>query len=244
MPKKEWTEEERKAFGEKMKAGRAAKANSPTEQTTSEPKTVEISEDKLNYILEELGRLKANNQNQPLQQATLGAKGVVGTTEKYSTSKNLYEDPRERLLNEPDFQRFAIRDNYEITWEILVSRYQTAQGLWFTEPRFELELRRLDLDEEGRTKRKFLIQKYVKHEDFDAAIDIAKALGIEIDDSMSKEFIDEMRYQDIKMWLRDVFFPPKTITASNSGQTQAVINGTVVTVYENPKDLNRELSGV
>ena len=29
MPKREWTEEERKAFGEKMKAAREAKKNEP-----------------------------------------------------------------------------------------------------------------------------------------------------------------------------------------------------------------------
>jgi len=249
--------EQKKAASERMKARHAAKkaAKLSQEQPVSEPTTapelpqeekkVEISEDKLNFILEELNRLKAQQQPpQPLQQATIGARGTVGSTEKYSTNKNLYADPRERLFNEQEFQRFAIKDNYELTWDILVSRYQTAQGLWFTEPRFEMELRRLDLDEDGNVKRKYLIQKYVKHEDFDAAIDIARALGMEIDDTMSKDFIDEMRYQDIKMWLRELFYPPKTITTTNSGKTEAVIGGTVVTVYENPKDLNRELQGV
>ena len=249
--------EQKKAASDRMKAMHAAKkaAKLSQEQPVPEPTTapelpppekkVEISEDKLNFILEELSRLKSQQvPQQPLQQATMGARGMVGSTEKYATNKSLYSDPRDRLFNEQEFQRFAIKDNYELTWDILVSRYQTAQGLWFTEPRFEMELRRLDLDEDGQVKRKYLIQKYVKHEDFDAAIDIARALGMEIDDTMSKDFIDEMRYQDIKMWLRELFFPPKTIQQSNGGKTEAVIGGTVVTVYENPKDLNRELQGV
>ncbi len=247
------TPEQRKAASERMKAMHAAKKaakvlEEPTEVPQPEqPKKIEIDEDKLNYILSELDRLKSEKPApapQATQQPFIGQRGVVGSTEKYSTNKSLYGDPRERLYNEHEFKRFAIRDNYELTWEILVSRYQTAQGLWFTEPRFEMELRRLDLDEEGHVKRKYLVQKYVKHEDFDAAIDIAKALGMEIDDSMSKEFIDEMRYQDMKMWLKELFYPPKTIQSSNSGKTEAVIGGTVVTVYENPADLNRELHGV
>lgn len=252
------TEAQKKAASERMKAMHAAKkaAKEQSNQQVTEPTTapelptekkVEISEDKLNYILEELNRLKSERQNQPqqpLQQAQMGTHGMVGTTEKYSTNKSNYADPRDRLFNEQEFQRFAIKDNYELTWDILVSRYQTAQGLWFTEPRFEMELRRLDLDEEGNIKRKYLVQKYIKHEDFDAAVDIARALGMEIDDTMSKPFIDEMRYQDIKMWLRELFYPPKTIQSSNSGRTEAVIGGTVVTVFENPTDLNRELSGV
>lgn len=244
MPKKEWTDAERKAFGEKMRAARAAKTSNTEETVKSDKKTVEIPEDKLNYILEELNRLKQQQPAQPLQQATVTNAGVQGTTEKYSTNKNLYSDPRERLFNEPEFQRFAIKDNYSMYWDILITRYQTAQGLWFQEPRFELELRRKDLDEEGNVKREYVIQKLVAHEDFDAAIDIAKAVGVEIDDSMSKEFIDEMRYQTFKMWLKELFFPPKTIQQVNNGRTEAVIGGTVVTVYENPSDLNRHLSGV
>lgn len=245
------TPEQRKAASERMKAMHAAKKAAKENQTNEVPTApelpttnkVEIDEDKLNYILEELNRLKNQNPT-PLQQAQLSGNGVVGITEKYSTNKSSYADPRPRLFEEPEFQRFAIKDNYEITYDVLITRYQSAQGLWFTEPRFELELLRLDLDEEGNTKRKLLVQKFVKHEDYDAAVDIANALGMQIDPSMSKEFTDEMRYQDIKMWLKEQFYPPKPIQQTNNGKTEAVINGTVVTVYENPSELNRQISGV
>jgi hypothetical protein len=85
------------------------------------------------------------------------------------------------------------------------------------------------------------IGQFVSHEDYDAAVDIAMALGIEVDPEFKKEFIDEMRYQQMKLWLTEKLLPKKTVKSQNSGVKQEVVGGMAVTFYENPKDLNRDI---
>lgn len=244
MPK-QWTDEERKAFGEKMKASRAAKTKTPLE--TKQP-TVEIPEDTLKVLMDRIAALEAEKATRPaeaLGQPTINNMGQVqGVREKYTINKAAYShvDPRERLFDEPKLSRFAPRENYSMYWGILVTRYQNAQGIWMAEPRFELEVRKKVLDEDGEpTGREYLLGKMVSHEDWDAAVDIANSLGMDIDPAMGSAFIDEMRYQNFRMFVEELFFKPKPIQQVNGGKSEMVIGGTVVTVYENPKDLAKDL---
>lgn len=246
MPK-QWTDEERKAFGEKMKASRAAKTKTPLETNTQKP-VVEIPEDTLKVLMDRIAALEAEKASRPaeqLQQPTITNNGQVqGVREKYTVNKAAYAhvDPRDRLFNEPKLSRFAPKENYSMYWNVLVTRYQNAQGIWMAEPRFELDVRRKVLEDDGTpTGKEYQVGKMVSHEDWDAAVDIANSLGLDIDPSMGKDFIDEMRYQNFRMFVEELFFKPKPIQQVNSGKTEMVIGGTVVTVYENPKDLAREL---
>jgi hypothetical protein len=206
---------------------------------------VTLTKEQFDALMNRINKLENEKVTQPVAQGpVVTASGVVGTKEKYPVNKSLYEDPRERLYDEKRLSRFNLRENYTLYWHIDISRYQTAQGLWFQEPRFELELRRKDLDEDGNSKGEFVIQKFVGHEDYDAAVDIAQALGIEVDPDFSKQFIDEMRYHQMRLWLEELFFPPKEIKSQNTGKHERVVGGKVVTFYENPKELNRDISGV
>lgn len=245
MPR-QWTDEEKKAFGEKMKQARANKTKTPLETNTQKP-SVEIPEDTLKELMDRLAKLeaeKASRPAEPTQQATINSMGQVqGVREKYTINKAAYAhiDPRERLFDDPKLSRFAPRENYNLYWRVDTSRYQNAQGIWMAEPRFELELRRKALDDDGNVIGEYHVNKLVSHEDWDAAVDIANALGLDIDPNMGKDFIDEMRYQNFRMWLEEQFFQPKPIQRVNGGMKETVVGGKVVTFYENPKDLNKNL---
>jgi hypothetical protein len=243
---KQWTDEERKAFGEKMKAARATKTNTPQTKTTPTQK-IEIPEDKLQVLMERIAALeaeKATRPTAPTQEPTISQSGhVQGIKEKYTINKAAYQhvDPRERLFKEPKLARFAPEENYTMYWRVENTRYQNAQLLWIAEPRFELEVRRKVLDDDGSVKGEYQVGKLVCHEDWDAAVDIANSLGLEIDPQMGPAFIDEMRYQTFRMFVEELFFQPKTIQQVNGGKKEMVVAGTVVTFYENPKDLAKDL---
>lgn len=243
MPK-QWTDEERKAFGDKMKAARATKTKTPLE--TKAP-TIEIPEDTLKVLMDRLSALeaeKATRPTAPTQEPTISQSGhVQGIKEKYTINKAAYAhvDPRARLFKEPKLSRFAPEENYTMYWRVDNTRYQNAQGLWMAEPRFELEVRRKVLDDDGSVKGEYEMGKLVSHEDWDAAVDIANSLGLEIDPQMGPAFIDEMRYQTFRMFVEELFYAPKPIQQVNGGKKEMVVAGTVVTFYENPKDLAREL---
>jgi hypothetical protein len=258
----ERTEEEKKAWGEKMKAAReakkeasaaeAAKDKTVPVETTDGVKQVSMTQDQFDQLMTRLNKLETEKltapNNIPLDTpATVTASGQIhGVKEKYPINKALYAhvDPRERLFNEPKLSRFAPRENYTMYWDVSVTRYQTQQGVHMSEPRFELELRRNALNEDGSKRGEYVVGKIVTHEDYDAAVDIASALGIEIDPNLGKEFIDEMRYQQFRQWVEEQFFAPTPIQNQNSGKKEMVVGGKVVTFFESPSDLNRELSGI
>jgi hypothetical protein len=237
-----WTDEQKKAFGEKMKKARL-------EKTPKQEAQVTIPESQLNELLERMAKLEAQKQeqisyaqNEP-QRASISSTGqVIGIQEKYPINKALYLhlDPRDRLFKEPQLKRFALRDNYSLYWDIFVSTYTTSSGVKMSEPRFELQIRQKEFDEDGNETGEYHIGKHVSHEDYDAAVELALSLGMDVDPKMGVEFLDEMRYQSWKMFISELFYPPKTIKLTNTGKKEMVVDGRVVTFYENPKDLNRD----
>lgn len=245
--KKEWTAEERKAFAEKMQAARAKKSQTNEQNTNTEP-TVTIPKDKFDELMARLDRIEAKKQQtyRPAEPSINQSGQVIGIKEKYPTNKALYLhlDPRKRLFSEPEFARFAPEQNYSLYWDVKISTYDTAQGVKMSEPRFELEVRRKQLDEQGNILGEYVLGKHVSHEDYDAAVELALTLGMDVDPSMGVEFLDEMRYQNWKMFVKELFFPPKSIAQSNNGKKEMVVGGRVVTFYENPKELNKDISGV
>ncbi len=247
---REWTPEQRKAFAEKMAAKRAvakaAKEIKEKQPKAEAPTTPVITEDQLKALMDRLAELEKTKAAQAPYQAPYQAPTaqitptgqIVGITEKFPVNKALYAhvNPIERLLKEPKLSRFAVAENYTFKFDIQTSRYQTKMGTWLSEPRFELEVRKKVLDDDGNKVGEYSIQKFVQHEDYDAAVDIAMALGIDVDPAMGKEFIDEMRYQGFRMFVEELFFPARP-SQKNSAKSERVINGTVVTFYEDPKDL-------
>lgn len=156
-----WTEEERKAFGEKMKASRAAKTNTPqptepVEATPSEP-TVNLTQDQFQALMERLNKLETSKtetlETKPLpnsNQASIDNLGrTIGIMTKYSVNPDDYEDPREKLMSTPALERFAFRTNYFLKWDVEQTIYETKFGTSYAEPRFELRLYKRLFEDDG-----------------------------------------------------------------------------------------------
>jgi hypothetical protein len=236
MPKKAWTPEEKKAFGVKMKKLREQKklneqvVNTPAPSTDPDYQTLLKQIQEANEAIAKLTAAQAT-QTAP-QQAQVGAQGIVGTRERFSTDANLYPDPSSRLSKEPRLSRFAFDDNYELKYEVQVSQYETIDHIRTKEPRFVLSLIVKVYDDlTGElTNRRFVILKGVFHEDPDAAIAIARDNGIEVTTDNEAAFLNEMRYLRFRDWLLEAFYP--TPPPASNNKKEVVIGNKLVEVYE------------
>lgn len=156
---------------------------------------------------------------------------VLGTNDKYTLDPLNYDDPTERLSNEARLQQFAFKLNYELSWNVTSTSYKTLDGINTKEPKFELELIKVVLDDDGEpTDKRFVVKKMVFHEDPDAAIIIAKENNIPVDESNQVSFLNEMRYLRARDWLLECFYPAKSTKKANTSQT--VIGNKLVDIYE------------
>lgn len=234
MPKREWTEEERKAFAEKMKAARS-KAPKETEVESDE---ITISKSEFQDLLKTVSELKSQlqtpNQYQP-QQAQVTSQGLIGVQEKYTTTKGYYPDPTERLKKEPRLAPFAFDYNYELTFDVSTSQYKTLEGVTVKEPKFHIKLLGIKLNDDGeQTNERYIVRQLIFHEDPEAALTVAREQGIEVTNENEKDFLDEMRYLRAKSWLLDIFYPP--VVNQVKKKREEVIGNTVVEVFEVTSD--------
>lgn len=257
MPKKEWTEEERKAFGAKMKAAKEAKNENTTTTTetvrpqesasdsSQSPKAPEedqtdhiAQEQSTDEILKQLKELQESNAllkaaflNQNQAGVGIGQRGnLVGEVEKYLTDPANYPDPTIRLRKEARLQPLAFDYNYELEYEVGTSSYENIQGVRMREPKFNITLNRIVLDDQGQqTPKRYIARKLIFHEDPQAAIVIARDNGVEVDKSDEKQFLDEMRYLRVRDWLFDIFWPKPATPADQI--REEVIGGTMVQVF-------------
>jgi len=250
MPKKEWTDEERKAFGAKMKASRAKKET--VDKTVNielpehpEPDNAEEQDvsDLQRQILEmkenmDLMRAALLNQNQGVQMDRQGE--LVGEFEKYIIDPSNYPDPTPRLALEDRLKPLAFEYNYELNYEQQISSYQTKSGKNIKEPRFHVTLNRIVMDDAGQpTNKRYIARKMVFHEDPDAALVIARENGLEVNKADERLFLNEMRYIRVRDWLFDIFWA-KPIQDKEKIKDE-VIGGTIVQVFtknsEQPGDI-------
>jgi hypothetical protein len=237
MPKREWTEAERKAFGEKMKQKRLERqqaqeqlANAPAPST--DPDLTALTK-QVQEALAEIQRLKASQTPvQAPQQASANGGVLTGTYERYTMNPAHYPNPCARLAKEPRLARFAFDENYELSWEVQVSQYETVDKIRTKEPRFVIKLIVKVYDEETGelTDRRFVILTGIFHEDPDAALSIARENGIEVDATDEKTFLDEMRYLRFRDWLLEAFYP--TPPPASKAKKEVVIGNKLVEVYE------------
>jgi len=247
MAKKQWTPEQRKAAGERLKAAREQKklneqiavAPPPTTDPDLATLTAQVQE-----ALAEIQRLK-QAQVAPLQpqgnvQNVNGT--MTGTYERYRVSSSYYPDPTERLSNEARLQRFAFKDNYELKWEVQLSQYETADRIRTKEPRFNIKLIVKVYDDlTGElTNRRFVILQGIFHEDPDAAIYIANQNDIAVDTENEKDFLDEMRYLRFRDWLIEAFYP--TPPPASNNKKEVVIGNKLVEVYEVTSDKTESMA--
>lgn len=230
MPKKNMSPEERKAWGEKMKQARQAKANKKED--------IIDNTDDLNLLKQQIQELQAR-LNLPQQPAPISTKQVIT---KVTFDPAAYPDPRERLAAEEKLARIAFPLNYELNWKVEPITYE-EDGLKVRAPRFVLELLGKVYDEDTNEPKKILdpvtkewkeqryvLKKGMFFEDGDSFIAVANQMGIEVPEEASKDFFNEMRYIVFRDWLFENFFPPKRMPTS--AKTETVINNRLVEVFE------------
>ena len=209
---KQWTPEERKAFGEKMKAAKAAKQNKNINDEVADQAN-EISQKPdapanmdLNDFLRQINELKDNplvqallTNNQPQGGVSVGEK-KTGVFEKYVNDPAAYPDPRERLFeffnSSPKYRRFGLSDRYELRWEIgAMVPYERKDGILETQPRFVVGLDAIIFDPETYepTNGRYVVKELMFFEDPQTAVTIAREQGLPVDDN-EKLFLDEMRF--------------------------------------------------
>lgn len=228
------TEEQKKAFGQKMAAARAAKKA----QTADVSETISVED--YNELKRQIEELK--NSFRPVKEqnvAQVSGTKLLGRTDRYSIDPLNYDDPRARLAKEPKLARFAFDLNYDLNWEFSTVSYQTLDGLNMREPKFTLELAKVVLDENTGepTNGRYVIARLIMHEDPDVAISVARQEGLDIDEDDEVAFLNEIRYIRMRDWLLSIFYPA-AINSTRKKQQQ-VIGGKLVEFYEISSE-NRE----
>lgn len=229
MPRKKMTEAEKKAWGAKMKAARAKKRVLPKESVETHAAYSRFESEDVAELKRQIDELK-KAMGQQLQTPVLTSRGLLGTQEKYPIDPKYYPDPRDKLSSEPRLEREAFKHRYELKYEVTVSSYETVDGRRIKEPKFNLDLIGIVVDDDGEdTGKRYIARKAVFHEDPDAALIMAREQGVVVDESREKEFLDEMRYLRMRDWLFDIFWPkpPKP----QEGFREEVIGNRLVTVY-------------
>lgn len=239
MPKRNWSEEERKAFGQKMKLAREAKetkeiVDEVVRQTEPKPDPIEqIAPDQdVAELKQQIAELKAYlfDKDRP-QGVEVGKSGnLIGEVAKYLIDPENYPDPTIRLAKEPRLKAVNFDFNYELDYEVQASKYENKVGVNMVEPRFYIQLNRVKVDDQGnRTDGRYIAKRMIFHEDPQAAIVIARDNGIELDSSDEQAFLNEMRYLRVRDWLFDIFWPVPPMT--KEGVKEEVIGGTIVQVF-------------
>jgi hypothetical protein len=157
---------------------------------------------------------------------------AIGVTEKHSINPNDYKDPTEALYNLPELRRFAFRENYVLRWTVTPTRYQTAFGTWFVEPRFELTLLRRRFDEEGVERPdKIIVGRASFFEDLPANLMEADLAGLSVDDVGTPDFSEKMKMYRYKLWLVENLTPKRPSSTKKKVKLE-VIGGTAYEVEE------------
>lgn len=241
--RKKLTDEEKKAWGAKMKAAREAKRRADLASVRIEqdpPQTkANLDVDDLQRQIEELKQSLAGLKNlPPTPQSPQGpivtSRGIVGVQEKYVMDPDFYPDPTGRLRKEAKLKPFAFEENFELTYECAPIRpYETKDGRLVTEPQFTLRLIRKVRDEETNelTNQRYVLRKGVFFEDPQTAVIVARDNGIDFTKVDERTFLDEMRYLRFRDWLFDGFFPPKS-DRHETNKHEVVIGNRLVEVYE------------
>lgn len=157
---------------------------------------------------------------------------LTGTFEKYALSPDLYPDPSERLAEEVKLQRFAFKMNYELDYHVGDVSYTTIDNIRTKEPKFELTLVRVMLDEDTGedTGGRYDICRLIMHEDPDTALTIARQVGFDMESLDEAMFLNEMRYIRMRDWLLEAFYPPKPDPKKE--KRDMVINGKLVQYWQ------------
>lgn len=215
------------------------------------PPTVTLSQEQFQMMLDRLSNREgteapgpqAMQQAFPAGQPTLNSQGgVTGIIERFPINPSHYKNPTEDLYEVPELRRFGLRENFVIDWRVTPTKYQTAMGTWYIEPRFELTLKKKQFDEDNNEIVKHDDKGKAYHprivlgrasffEDPPANILEAELAGLSIDDLDSEVFQDKMRMYRYKFWLMERLSPKKPVFTT-SNRREEVIGGKVYEIDE------------
>ena len=228
---------------DQAKARRSQNVQEPTkpreekEESVLEPqaqpdtKSEEPTIQQLLAMIEELKNSPRATAPNPVQNAQITPRGIVGTVEKHSVDVGLYPDPAPRLYKEQRLTPFAFQYNYDIGWGIDIASYETKDGYNMKEPKFTIQLNRIVLDDDGnQTDKRWVVKRMIFFEDPQTALTVARDNGIQVDEENDISFLNEMRYLRIRDWLLEIFYPKPSETLRQ--KKQEVIGGTIVEVFE------------
>lgn len=255
MPRKgEPLSEEHKA---KLAAGRAAKKttaenknpeNQPTPPTpATEPASTELGYEQLAKMVRELQeKLEASNAvSEAYRQGQSSAQPqqpqVRGIRQLFSEDLSVYESPVPRLLQEPRLQRIAFEHNYDLEYQVSMTRaIDKKDGSMERQPQFNIELQGVIFDDDGEpTSKRFVARKMTFFEDPDTAIHMAEKAGLSMDNfNGEQDFLNQMRYMRVRDWLFD-FFWPKPSDGQKTDFKDEVIGGQVVRTFQKAVDADR-----
>lgn len=230
---KEWTEEERKVFGEKMKAARNEQTK-PTKEvkTSQEEEKVTLTKEQFDALMSRLESVEnvKTTSTTPISGFDQFGK-PTGIIQRYNIDPSHYTSPVDRLYDIQELKREALRENYELIWDVDQIVYETKYGTSFADPKFSIVLKRKVYDGGELTDRRIIIQTGVFFEDPAASVKEAIGLGLPINNSNTPEFLEQMRYLRYKQWLLDIFNPqlPKSTKAQAHDE---VIDGKVYSIED------------
>lgn len=226
------SEEQKKALSERMKEKWAAKKAQAPEFKEGEV-TETVSRQDYNELLRQVEELKgmfAQKAPQVAPHMTNTGK-LIGRVDKFIVDPANYANPCARLAQEPRLQRFAFTINYDLDFKVSSTQYQNLEGVNMREPKFTLELYKVVMDDETGepTDQRYVLGRWIGHEDPEAAIVIARENGIEIDETDERKFLDEMRYIRMRDWLLEIFYPRAAQPAR--GRKEVVVGGKLVELF-------------
>ncbi len=188
--------------------------------------------------------LQAFQANSNKGQINIGNQGQIKEVlEKASVNPALYVDPTDYLYDLPELKRFSMRENFVIEYKFSTIKYETAQGVWYVEPKFELTLKRKQFDPQTgeelvkkkpdgtEYKPRIVIGKALFFEDSPSNIEEATLAGLSYEDVESDTFAEKMRLWRFKNWLIERINPRPTITKT-SNMREEVIGGKVYQIDE------------
>jgi hypothetical protein len=204
-----------------------------------------MTQDQFQEMMRRISELEAQKAEPTLtpqpqtNQPSMNESGqFIGVTEKHSINPKDYTNPIEELYDLPQLKRYALRENFLLRWGVTPTRYQTAFGTWFVEPRFELTLLRKRFDEEtGKERPDMIVMGRASFfEDLPANLLEAEQAGLSVDDVGTADFSNKMRMYRYTTWLEERLNPRRPSTTGNRKKLE-VIGGSAYEVEEGNKVL-------
>lgn len=242
MPHPKKGSPEAKAIGERLKAARQAKKSAET--IVNNPP--QVDQNNVAALLKRIEELEKNkffaSEPSPVSQApSVTERGFQGVIQKASLDPKNYPNPIDRLFEE---QRLILkgftRDWFDLSWSVGKVNSETYEGFKMVQPKFVLELIKILEDDAGEpSNKRFVVCSGTFFEDADAFVAIANQYGLDVPETLKRDFMDEMRYLEIRDWLLEAFYPPRP-SQPKSNKKEMVIGNRLVEVFE----INSETSEV